>query len=247
MKINFLKQKKKIEDDGFTVLKKVLQRRLVNELIQEILVSKKTVKYYDNKGIHRRTEKLYDKGYRLISLNKKIITILKKIFNKDFIIFKDKFNSKPPGGEGFFAHYDGIFNFIDNKNNKRNGWYEYGDCFINVLVALDKCNKQNGALELAKEHKGNFVDLLKNTKQDGTPAIKKNIVSKLKFNLINLNVGDIVIFSNKCPHRSKKNNSKHSRKILYYTYSLKKYGSKYKVYYKDKNLSKNKSKVLSKI
>jgi len=247
MKINFSNLKRKIENDGYIVLKKVLKRDVVTELIQEILVSKKTVRYYDNKGIHRRTEKLYNKGYRLISLNKKILTILKKILRKDFTIFKDKFNSKPPGGEGFFAHYDGIFNFIDNKNNKRNGWYEYGNYFINVLVALDKCNKQNGALELAKEHKGDFVDLLKNTKQDGTPAIKKNIVSKLKFNLINLNIGDIVIFSNKCPHRSKKNNSKHSRKILYYTYSLKKYGSKYNIYYKEKKFSKNKSKVLSKI
>ena len=29
------------------------------------------------------------------------------------LIFKDKFNLKPPGGEGFYAHYDGIFKWLD--------------------------------------------------------------------------------------------------------------------------------------
>lgn len=247
MKIRFSKLKKEFEKFGYIILKNVFHKKLVVKLINEILDSKKTIKYFDNKKIHRRTEKIYNKGKELKNLNKKILKLLKKILEQDFLIFKDKFNSKPPGGEGFFPHYDGIFHFIDNKNKKRNGWYEYGDYFINVLVALDKCNKKNGALEIAKEHKGSFDELLKNTKKDGTPAIKKEIISKLNFNMINLNIGDLVIFSNKCPHRSKKNNSKHSRRTLYYTYSLKKNGSKYKIYFKDKTESKNKSKALSKI
>ena len=161
------------------------------------------------------------------------------------MIFKDKFNAKPPGGEGFFAHYDGIFNFTDAKNNIRNGWYEYGDYFINVLIALDECNKDNGTLELAHAHKGNFDKLLKNTKKDGTPAITKAIESTLSFKLINLSVGDIVIFLNTCPHRSKKNNTDKNRRVLYYTYSLSKNGSKYNQYFEDKDKSKNPSKALS--
>ena len=103
-----------------------------------------------------------------------MIILLKEIFNEDFLIFKDKFNAKPPGGDGFFAHYDGIFNFTDENNSIRNGWYEYDNKFINVLVALDQCNKHNGTLELAKYHKGDFSDLVINTKNDGTPALKRN-------------------------------------------------------------------------
>ena len=54
----------------------------------------------------------------------------------------------------------------------------------------------------------------------------------------------MVVFSNTCPHRSKKNNSNESRRILYYTYSLSKNGSKYDKYFEDKEKSKNKSKAL---
>ena len=113
------------------------------------------------------------------------------------------------------------------------------------MVALDECNKENGALELAKSHAGNFDQLLENTKKDGTPALSKEVESKISFSLINLNVGDMVVFSNTCPHRSKKNDSKKSRKIIYYTYSLGKNGSKYKKYFDDKVNSKNISKALT--
>jgi len=54
----------------------------------------------------------------------------------------------------------------------------------------------------------------------------------------------MVVFLNTCPHRSKKNNSDKNRRIIYYTYSLSKYGSKYKKYFKDKENSKNLSKAL---
>ena len=35
------------------------------------------------------------------------------------MIFKDKFNAKPPGGDGFYAHFDGIFNFVNQNNEKK--------------------------------------------------------------------------------------------------------------------------------
>ena len=56
----------------------------------------------------------------------------------------------------------------------------------------------------------------------------------------------MVIFSNRCPHRSQKNDSDKNRRILYYTYSLSKNGSKYDQYFEDKQKSKNLSKALEK-
>ena len=35
-----------------------------------------------------------------------------------FLIFKDKYNAKPPGGKGFFPHFDGIFEFKDQEFEK---------------------------------------------------------------------------------------------------------------------------------
>ncbi len=72
-------------------------------------------------------------------------------------------------------------------------------------------------------------------------------MSKIKtlFKLINLDLGDMVIFSNTCPHRSGKNESENTRRVIYYTYTPSIYGSKYDQYFKDKKGSKNKSKALS--
>ena len=244
MNINFLSLKEKFNRDGYFICRNIFDKNNIDKLIDEINKSEQTVKYYDNFNNLRRIEKLYDKGEELKKLNDVILNILKKIFNTDFLIFKDKYNAKPPRGEGFFAHYDGIFHFIDQKNNKKKGWYEYGDLFINALVALDECNQVNGALEIAKSHKGSFEELLNNTKKNGTPALTDEVEKKTSFELINLNIGDMVFFSNTCPHRSKMNLSKESRRILYYTYSLAQNGSKYEIYFDDKEKSKNISKAL---
>jgi ectoine hydroxylase-related dioxygenase (phytanoyl-CoA dioxygenase family) len=244
MSINYFDLKKKFYKNGFFICKDIFDKKFISELINEINVAQDTVKYFDNLNNLRRIEKLYNKGNLLKLLNDKISTILENVFEEKFLIFKDKYNAKPPGGEGFFAHYDGIFHFTDLSDKKRNGWYEYGDFFINALVALDDCNKENGTIELARSHKGSFKELLKNTKNDGTPALTKQVELDTSFNLINLNIGDMVIFSNTCPHRSKKNDSDKSRRILYYTYSLSKSGSKYQEYFDDKAKSKNRSKAL---
>jgi ectoine hydroxylase-related dioxygenase (phytanoyl-CoA dioxygenase family) len=244
MKINFLDCKKNFDNDGYFICKNVFNKDFIHQLINEIKYSKNSIKYFDNFKNLKRIEKLYDKGNKLKDLNKKISTLLNNVFEEEFLIFKDKFNAKPPGGEGFFAHYDGIFHFINPNNEKKNGWYEYGDFFVNALVALDECNKENGAFEIANIHRGNFDQLIENTKKDGTPALTKETEIKTSFKLINLNVGDMVVFSNTCPHRSKNNDSNKSRRIIYYTYSLSKNGSKYKKYFDDKENSKNTSKAL---
>ena len=231
-------------NNGFFVCKNVFDKDFIQKVLEDIEVAKDTIKYFDSQKNLRRVEKLYNKSDSLKKLNEVISLHLKTIFQKDFIIFKDKFNAKPPGGDGFFAHFDGIFNFTNENDEKKRGWYEYGNFFINALVALDICNIDNGTIELSKSHDGNFEDLIKKTKRDGTPALDKHIEENLHFEPINLNIGDMIVFSNKCPHKSKKNNTNLDRRILYYTYTLSEYGSKYDLYFKDKEKSKNPSKAL---
>ena len=231
-------------NNGFFVCKNVFDKDFIQKVLEDIEVAKDTIKYFDSQKNLRRVEKLYNKSDSLKKLNEVISLHLKTIFQKDFIIFKDKFNAKPPGGDGFFAHFDGIFNFTNENDEKKRGWYEYGNFFINALVALDVCNIDNGTIELSKSHDGNFEDLIKKTKRDGTPALDKHIEENLHFEPINLNIGDMIVFSNKCPHKSKKNNTNLNRRILYYTYTLSEYGSKYDLYFKDKEKSKNPSKAL---
>jgi 2-aminoethylphosphonate dioxygenase len=245
MNPNYLDYKKKFDIDGYFIFKNFLNRELVLRLVDDINKAIDVEKYFDNKNNLRRIEKIFNKGKNLIYLNDKILNLLKDIFETKFTIFKDKFNSKPPGGEGFFAHYDGIFKFKDSNDDKKNGWYEYADFFLNALLAIDKCDKNNGSIELAKTHKGNFYELYDKTKKDGTPALSKEVEARTSFDLIDLDPGDLIIFSNTCPHRSKKNNSNKNRRIIYYTYTLSENGSKYEEYFNDKKNSKGKSKALS--
>ena len=121
MKFNFIGFKKEFNDRGYFVVKNFIEKKFINQLINEINESKDTVKYFDKFDNLRRIEKLYDKGKYLIELNKKISSTLKEVFDEEFLIFKDKFNAKPPGGEGFFAHYDGVFQFI-NSNDEKKKW-----------------------------------------------------------------------------------------------------------------------------
>ena len=99
MNKSFLELKKKLDIDGYFVFKNFLSKDFISSLIEEIHNAPNTVKYLDNSNNLRRIEKLYNKGKNLIDLNKKISILLKDIFNKDFIL--DKYNIKPPGGEGF--------------------------------------------------------------------------------------------------------------------------------------------------
>ena len=230
---------KKFKSNGYCVIKNAISNKIISKVFNEIENAKNIEIYTDKKGNLRRIERLYDKGEKLLELNLAVINLLDNIFKEKFLIFKDKFNAKPPGGEGFFAHYDGVFIFKDVTNTEHNGWYKYTDYFVNALIALDKCTKENGTIEISNYHKGSFHDLLKNTKKNGTPDLTKEAEDDLDFEFIELDPGDLVLFSNKCPHRSKKNNSSLNRRTLYYTYTRESAGSFYDEYFKDKKNSMN--------
>ena len=121
MMIDFLDYKQKFDNDGYFIFKNFVKSDFISQIINEINNSQNTNKYFDNLNNLRRIEKLYDKGEYLLNLNEKITILLKNVFDKEFLIFKDKFNAKPPGGEGFFAHYDGIFQFINFNDQKKKG------------------------------------------------------------------------------------------------------------------------------
>lgn len=230
------------KEKGYFVIKNVITSDFVNKILSEIEIIKDADFYYDENDKLRRIERLYNKGENLKKLNKIIIDSLYDIFNENYLIFKDKFNAKPPGGKGFFPHFDGVFEFRDSKNKTKKGWYEYGDIFINVLTALDDCTNENGTIEIANKYASNDFDkLIHYTKKNGTPELNMEAVRENIFEKILLQKGDMVFFSNLCPHKSKTNNSKFDRRTLYYTYLNKKFGYQYENYFLDKKNSQNKT------
>lgn len=233
------------EEKGFCVISDFLSKKEVDEINKEITQVKNADIYYDSNGKLRRVERLYDKGKYLKIADKRCIKLLEKKLNQKISIFKDKYNAKPPGGEGFFSHFDGVFMFKNSQNIYKKGWYEYSDFFINVLIALDPCNHSNGTIQISKKIDLEFDELIKLTKQNCTPDLNEQFEKTLNFEPIILNPGDIVLFLNTCPHKSSKNNSKSDRRTLYFTYTRGEL-SHYNNYFYDKLNSKNDtSKALS--
>ena len=67
--------------------------------------------------------------------------------------------------------------------------------------------------------------------------LKEEYVEKLNFKKVDLNPGDLLLFSHLCPHKSDKNNSENNRRILYYTYAEGNNPNIYTDYFKDKDES----------
>lgn len=228
---------------GFVVVKQLFSQEWVDRILLDINMVDDCDTYYDNANLVRRKERLYNKGNNLLSLNQKLLSLLSENFSDQFTLFKDKYNSKPPGGEGFFAHYDGIFTWQDNNGKVRQGWYEYAPEFVNALVALDPSNMKNGTIEIADRHNLDFQSCLKNTRKNGTPQLSHEVEEATEFEVINLDAGDVVLFSHQCPHRSAINNSERARRIIYYTYHSSRYGDNYSQYFLDKKTSNKDSNV----
>ena len=217
----------------------------LNEEILRLADAPNALKYSDRNGNLRRMENFTYKSEIICSLNNRIKHFLASELGMEFELFKDKVNFKPQGGEGFYPHYDGIFEFIDHEGQLRKGWYEYADQFINVLVALDPFTKDNGAIEIAERRSGSFDELLKDTKRDGTPDLLPEVESECIFEPILVKPGDLCIFDHTCPHKSDANKSDYTRRSLYLTYNPSRYGNFYDKYFLHKDLSKNKNKSLT--
>jgi 2-aminoethylphosphonate dioxygenase len=233
--------------DGYVILDKYFsESELVgfNVALEKIISSNDVDIYNDRSGNLRRLEKFAHKDAFFRQLNEKIKCLLLEITGTKHALFKDKINFKPPGGEGFHAHYDGVFKFDDGVA-VRKGWYEYADKFVSVLIALDDFTVENGALEVARIHEGSFETLLQNTKQDGSPDLIDDVISKCEFSPVIISRGGVVIFSNLCPHRSSANKSASPRGSVYFTYNEEKYGDNYERYFMDKKKSKNSFKALT--
>ena len=201
--------------------------------------------YFDRSGQLRRLEHFTYLSDFLTEVNARIEALLGQITGEPYTLFKDKFNYKPPGGEGFSAHYDGVFLFQTGNGQSRKGWYEYASRFVSVLVAVDAFTEENGALEIARAHLGDFDSLLSKTRQDGSPHLKSEVEEAEHFTPIVMKEGGVAVFSNTCPHRSGPNKSNGSRGSLYLTYSPESEGAHYDAYFEDKKKSSNENKALT--
>ena len=143
-----------------------------------------------------------------------------ELFGEDALLFKEKINFKMPGADGFTPHQD-----------VQAGWSVYASLFITVLVSIDEATAENGCLELAP--RGPLRGL---TGEDWRPLNEEEL-AEVDFVPCPTRPGDALFFDSLTPHRSHRNLTDASRRVLYVTYNRRSEGDHRAQYYADKRRS----------
>jgi len=212
---------------------------LVLESIRQVTENDEVYLYHDRADRLRRMEYFAFYDEVLKDLDRRFRNILYEATGEQWSLFKDKVNFKPSGGEGFYAHYDGIFEFKNANGTTSNGWYEYAREFLSALLLLDDFTETNGALELSNMHDEDWNTLYGRTKQNGTPDIREDLVNTYDWTKVIASKGSVLVFDHRVPHMSRMNESESTRRTIYYTYNPARVGNFYEKYFLDKYNSRN--------
>ena len=232
----------KLNSPGWFVLENLYTPKetdLILESIYKAMENDEVNLYYDRDGRLRRMEYFAFYDEVLKDLDRRFQHILYEATGEQWSLFKDKVNFKPSGGEGFYAHYDGIFEFANANGTTSSGWYEYANEFLSALLLLDDFTETNGAMELSDMHDEDWDTLYGRTKQNGTPDIREDLIDSYDSTKIIASKGSVLIFDHRVPHMSRMNKSEYTRRAIYYTYNPVKAGVFYEKYFSDKYNSRN--------
>jgi ectoine hydroxylase-related dioxygenase (phytanoyl-CoA dioxygenase family) len=134
----------------------------------------------------------------------RILEAVGSLYGEPACLFKDKLIFKPPGAEGYALHQDYI------------SWESFPASFVTVILAIDATSSDNGATEVFPGyHKGGNM-----SPNDGQyHELPLSAVDVSKGVKLDLEAGDLAIFSAFTPHRSAANQSKQWRRQLYLSYN----------------------------
>jgi 2-aminoethylphosphonate dioxygenase len=141
---------------------------------------------------------------RRIAGDDRLGAALARLYGEPACLFKDKLIYKPPGVKGYDLHQDWI------------AWPGFPRSFCTVLVPFDAADRDNGATEVFPGyHRTGPL-----TPPDGQyHTLPAAAVDEARGVLLELQPGDVAVFSGFTPHRSAPNRSGRSRRQLYLSYN----------------------------
>ena len=139
-----------------------------------------------------------------IARDPRLLEIVAAVYGEPACLFKDKLIFKSPGTLGYDLHQDYI------------GWESFPASFVTVIVAIDRADAESGATEVFRGyHSGGCLSPM-----DGQyHRLDAGAVDPARGVVLELDPGDIAIFSGYTPHRSGPNRSGHWRRLLYLSYN----------------------------
>jgi ectoine hydroxylase-related dioxygenase (phytanoyl-CoA dioxygenase family) len=146
-----------------------------------------------------------------------IHNLLREIWGQPPLLFKDKLIFKMPGHEGFGPHQDHVW------------WRPFPTSLITVSLAIDASDVSNGALEVAPGYHSMPNPVPNGVLRDLRP---EEAPPESAWRRMDMNPGDIVLFSCLTPHRSDRNRSTRPRRMLHLTYNPMSAGDLYLAHYR---------------
>lgn len=133
-----------------------------------------------------------------------LLALVADAYGEPGCLFKDKLIFKAPGTLGYRLHQDYI------------GWPSFPTSFMTAIIAIDRADAQSGATEVFPGyHQQGCL-----TAKDGNyHQLPDDAVDPAAGVVLDLEPGDVAIFSGYTPHRSASNASNHWRRLLYLSYN----------------------------
>jgi hypothetical protein len=141
---------------------------------------------------------------RYIATNQRLRQIVGQLYGEPAHLLKDKLIFKPPGAKGYDLHQDYI------------SWPEFPESFLTAIVAIDPSGAESGATEVFPGyHQQGCM-----TPRDGDyHPLPLEAIDESRGVMLELEPGDVALFSGFTPHRSGPNNSDNWRRQLYLSFN----------------------------
>jgi len=206
--------------DGFLTIRQVFSRGEIEELGREAGRLMQRTELMDSDNIRCRWQNHAETGEcrfdcfdpvidlspvcERVARDPRIITIVSALYGEQAHLFKDKLIFKPPGAQGYALHQDYI------------SWPTFPTSFVTVIVAIDAASADNGATEVFPGYHAHGCM----SPRDGMyHELTAQQVDLSRGVMLELDPGDIAIFSGYTPHRSGPNRSDTWRRLLYLSYN----------------------------
>jgi hypothetical protein len=181
----------------------------------------------------------YHAGLASLLMQGPMVDIISELMGEPALLYKERINFKPPGGGAHAAHQDGVA-------------YESGDLatfkadsvpYVSILIGVDHATVENGCLQVVPEWPLSKLDILRMERpypeHPSFSKIAQSIEDALPWIPIETAPGDVLLFTERLPHRSTANHSAKGRRILYGVYNPSSEGDKRVQYYETKRRNIN--------
>lgn len=215
----------------------------INEISKWPVDMNKWLNFYemDNSSVLSRIENFvpYHEKLGSILLNDSLLDIVSELMGEQAVLYKDRINFKPPGGGAHAAHQDGVA-YESSALEKFNS---DTPPYISILIGVDPATRENGCFEVAENWSIDNLDILPMERpypdNPNFSKITQQVEDELSWKQIETDPGDVILFTERLPHRSKTNRTDKSRRILYGVYNPLSEGDKRTTYFDDKRKNIN--------